>query len=137
MSESTNGNDDLREELAARTAQIQEDRGYNFDTFKWLAEHDPEFESTRLAAVEMTYTRKDGVLEPKVRELIAICLLAFRMYHSVRAHIGRALREGASVSEVVQALEMASIPGGQATLHFGLDHLIALEESNPELFTNR
>jgi alkylhydroperoxidase/carboxymuconolactone decarboxylase family protein YurZ len=137
MSESTNGNDGLREELAARTAQIQEDRGYNFDTFKWLAERDPEFESTRLAAVEMTYTRKDGALEPKVRELIAICLLSFRMYHSVRAHIARALREGASVDEIVQALEMASIPGGQATLHFGLDHLIALEESNPELFANR
>jgi alkylhydroperoxidase/carboxymuconolactone decarboxylase family protein YurZ len=137
MSESTESNGNLQEELAERYAQIQEDRGYNFDTFKWLAKHDPEFEATRLAAVEMTYTRKDGALEPKVRELIAICLLAFRMYHSVRAHIARALREGASVSEVVQALEMASIPGGQATLHFGLDHLIALEESNPELFTNR
>jgi alkylhydroperoxidase/carboxymuconolactone decarboxylase family protein YurZ len=127
---------DLQEDIAARYEQIQQDRGYNFDTFKWLAERDPEFESVRLAAVEMTYTRKDSPLPAKYRELIVVGLLAFRMYHSVRSHIARALREGATVTEVIHALEMASIPGGQATLHFGLDHLIALEKSNPELFVN-
>jgi alkylhydroperoxidase/carboxymuconolactone decarboxylase family protein YurZ len=123
-------------DIAERYAQIQEDRGYNFDTFAWLAERDPEFEKVRLAAVEMTYTRKDSPLPAKYRELIVVGLLAFRMYHSVSKHIARALREGATVTEVIHALEMASIPGGQATLHFGLDHLIALEKSNPELFVN-
>src|ERR1700744_1665060 len=127
---------ELQQDIAARYEQIQQDLGYNFDTFKWLAERDPEFESVRLAAVEMTYTRKDSPLPAKYRELIVVGLLAFRMYHSVRSHIARALREGATVTEVIHALEMASVPGGQATLHFGLDHLIALEKSNPELFVN-
>ena len=34
------------------------------------------------------------------------------------------LREGATVPEVIQAMEMASIPGGMATLHFAIDQLI-------------
>jgi alkylhydroperoxidase/carboxymuconolactone decarboxylase family protein YurZ len=134
MSETESGK--LKQELAERYAQIQEDRGYNFDTFKWLAERDPEFEAVRLSAVEMTYTRKDSSLSPKVRELIVIGILAFRTYHSVRAHMARALREGATVTEIIHTLEMASIPGGQATMHFGLDNLIALEQSNPELFVD-
>lgn len=136
MSESKHAEASIEDAVAARFERIQKDRGYNFDTFKWLAAHDPEFENARLAAVELTYTRKDSPLPVKYRELIAAALLSFRMYHSARVHLERALREGASVTEVIHALEMASIPGGQATLHFGLDQLIALEKSNPELFTN-
>jgi len=111
-------------------------RGYHFSTFEWLAAHDPDFDRVRLEMVRATYTRKDGALAPKYRELIASAILAFRGYPSLKLHLARALREGATVAEVVQALEMASVPGGMATLHFGIDQLIQIQREQPELFTN-
>ena len=124
-------------DLAETYRQIASERGYHFSTFEWLAVHDPDFDRVRLAMVQATYTRKDGALAPKYRELIACAVLAFRGYPSLKLHLARALREGASVAEVVQALEMASIPGGMATLHFGVDQLIEIQKEQPELFEAR
>jgi alkylhydroperoxidase/carboxymuconolactone decarboxylase family protein YurZ len=133
--------DDLDPSIAPDIAkdyqEIAAERGYHFSTFEWLARRDPDFDRVRLAMVRATYTRKDGALPAKYRELIASGILAFRGYPSLKLHLARALREGASVAEVVQALEMASIPGGMATLHFGIDQLIQLEKEQPELFEDR
>jgi len=128
---------DVDSELADTYREIAKERGYHFSTFEWLAVHDPDFDRVRLSMVQATYTRKDGALEPKYRELIACAVLAFRGYPSLKLHLARALREGASVAQVVQALEMASIPGGMATLHFGIDQLIEIEKEQPELFAAR
>jgi alkylhydroperoxidase/carboxymuconolactone decarboxylase family protein YurZ len=125
---------DIDPDLAAIYQRIADERGYHFSTFEWLARHDPDFDKVRLSMVEWTYTRKNGALPVKYRELIACAVLAFRTYPSLKVHLARALREGASVAEVVQALEMASVPGGMATLHYGLDRLIELEHEQPELF---
>jgi alkylhydroperoxidase/carboxymuconolactone decarboxylase family protein YurZ len=122
-------------DIAETYRQVAKERGYHFSTFEWLAVHDPDFDRVRLALVQATYTRKDGALPPKYRELIACGVLAFRGYPSLKLHLARALREGATVAEVVQALEMASVPGGMATLHFGIDQLKAVEKEQPELFT--
>jgi alkylhydroperoxidase/carboxymuconolactone decarboxylase family protein YurZ len=124
-------------DIADGYKEIAAERGYHFSTFEWLAKRDPDFDRVRLDMVRATYTRADGVLPAKYRELIASAILAFRGYPSLKLHLARALREGASVAEVVQALEMASIPGGMATLHFGIDQLIQLEREQPELFEDR
>jgi alkylhydroperoxidase/carboxymuconolactone decarboxylase family protein YurZ len=84
--------------------------------------------------IRATYTRKDGVLPAKYRELIASGILAFRTYPSLKLHLTRALQEGATVAEVIQAMEMASIPGGMVTLHFAIDTLKEIERERPELF---
>lgn len=126
---------EIDSDLAQTYREIAKERGYHFSSFEWLAQRDPDFDRVRLAMVQATYTRKDGALAPKYRELIACAVLAFRGYPSLKLHLARALREGASVDEVIQALEMASIPGGMATLHFGIDQLIAIEQEQPELFT--
>lgn len=125
---------DIDEGLAETYRRIAAERGYHFPTFEWLAKHDPDFDRVRLSMVQATYTRPDGALPAKYRELIACGVLAFRGYPSLKLHLARALREGASLAEVIQALEMTSIPGGMASLHFGIDQLIALEKENPELF---
>jgi alkylhydroperoxidase/carboxymuconolactone decarboxylase family protein YurZ len=127
-------NGEIDSDIAETYRQVAKDRGYHFSTFEWLAKHDPDFDRVRLEMVKATYTRKDGALPPKYRELIACGVLAFRTYPSLKLHLARALREGASVAEVIQALEMASIPGGMATLHFGIDQLAALEQEQPDLF---
>lgn len=122
------------DQVRERHKRLRAERGYGFEAFDWLAERDPAFEGVRLDCIDVTYTRKDSTIPVKYRELIAASVLAFRGYPSVRVHLERALRNGATVDEVVHALEMASIPGGQATLHFGLEHLLSLRSSAPELF---
>jgi alkylhydroperoxidase/carboxymuconolactone decarboxylase family protein YurZ len=126
---------EMDSDIADTYRQVAKDRGYHFSTFEWLATHDPDFDRVRLSMVQATYTRKDGAVPPKYRELIASAILAFRGYPSLKLHLARALREGATVAEVIQAMEMASIPGGMATLHFAIDQLIEIEKEQPELFT--
>jgi alkylhydroperoxidase/carboxymuconolactone decarboxylase family protein YurZ len=113
---------------------LARERGYHFPTFEWLAEKDPEFEQARIDYVRMTYTRPNNVLPVHYKELIASAILAFRGYPSTKLHLERALREGASVREVLEAMEVASVPGGQAVLHFAVDQLIEIEQEHPELF---
>ena len=43
------------------------------------------------------------------------------------------MREGASLREVLEAMEVASVPGGMATLHYAVDQLIEIEREDPEL----
>jgi alkylhydroperoxidase/carboxymuconolactone decarboxylase family protein YurZ len=70
----------------------------------------------------------------KYKELVASAILAFRGYPSLKLHLARALREGATLREVLEAMEVASVPGGMASLHFAVDALIELEQEHPELF---
>lgn len=124
----------IRADLAAAHEELAATRGYTFPTFEWLAKHDPEYEAARVAFVRMNYTRPGGELPVKYKELVAAAILAFRGYPSTKLHLKRALREGATVREVLEALETASVPGGMALLHFGVDQLIEIEREDPELF---
>jgi alkylhydroperoxidase/carboxymuconolactone decarboxylase family protein YurZ len=131
------GSEGMDPEVAEEYRQLAEIRGYHFPNYEWLGRFDPAFERTRMQYIRMTYTREDGALPVKYRELIAALILAYRLYPSTGAHFARALREGLTVREIVEALELASIPGGQPLLLFGIDHLVALEAQEPELFKAR
>jgi alkylhydroperoxidase/carboxymuconolactone decarboxylase family protein YurZ len=120
--------------IAAEHEALARERGYHFPTFEWLGQKDPEFEQARLDYVRMTYTRPGNELPVRYKELIASAILAFRGYPSLKLHLARALREGATVREVLEAMEVASVPGGMALLHFAVDALIEIEREQPELF---
>jgi alkylhydroperoxidase/carboxymuconolactone decarboxylase family protein YurZ len=128
------GGDDLRPDVAEQYRSIASVRRYHYPTFEWLGRRDPDFETVRLQYISKTYTRDDGELPAKYKELIGSCILAYRHYPSTKAHLARALREGATVREVLEALEVASVPGGQPVLHFGVQQLLELEKEEPELF---
>lgn len=121
-------------ELAERYKEHIRQRGYHFSLFEWLAEMDPEFEQMRLSMVEATYLRKNAALPAKYREMIVSAVLAYRGYPTLGKHLRRALEEGASLRELLEALEMASVPGGQPTLHFALEHLAEVRKQIPETF---
>ena len=125
------------EDISAEHRALARERGYDFPTFAWLGIEDPEFERARIAYVRMTYQRPDNELPAKYKELIASAILAFRGYPSLKHHLARALREGATLREVLEAMEVASVPGGMATLHFAVDALIEVEQEHPELFADR
>ena len=121
--------------LSAEHRALAAERGYHFPTFEWLGVKDPEFEKARLEYVRMTYTRPGNALPVRYKELVASAILAFRGYPSLKLHLARALREGAQPREVLEAMEVASVPGGMALLHFAVDALIEIEREEPELFT--
>ena len=123
--------------FSAQHRALASERGYHFPTFEWLGQKDPEFEQARLDYVRMTYTRPGNELPVKYKELVAAAILAFRGYPSLKLHLGRALREGATLREVLEAMEVASVPGGMASLHFAVDALIELEQEEPALFAPR
>jgi alkylhydroperoxidase/carboxymuconolactone decarboxylase family protein YurZ len=109
-------------------------RGYTFPDFAaFLGRHDPEFERVRLEYVRMSYTRPGAQLPVKYKELVASAVLAFKHYPSLKKHLKRAMVEGATLREVLEAMEVASDPGGMAALHYAVDQLIELEQEEPEL----
>lgn len=127
------GTDGVPDDIAERHRAMAKERGYAFPTFLWLGREDPEFERTRLEYVRMSYTRPNGKLPVKYKELVASGVLAFKSYPSLKKHLRRAMVEGATLREVLEAMEAASDPGGMASLHFAIDTLIELEQEEPEL----
>ena len=121
------------ESLEATQRALAAQRGYHFPTFEWLGQQDPDYERARLDFVRMNYTRPNAELPVRYRELVASAILAFRGYSSLKLHLARAMREGASLREVLEAMEVASVPGGMATLHYAVDQLIELEQEDPDL----
>jgi alkylhydroperoxidase/carboxymuconolactone decarboxylase family protein YurZ len=89
-----------------------------------LAKLDPEyFEKLKGLYVDGTFGR-DGVLPRQTKELImvAICC-ALNRPRGVRLHSERALTLGARPREVLEAIEVAAIPGGMPGLWLGVETL--------------
>ena len=112
----------------ALIARMKEARGYIYPEWEFAARQDPDF-------VEM-YNRiyeqglSDGRhVSAKVREFVAIALLAFRGAEKAGlvAHMKRALRLGATREEIFEVLETCLVPGGAPTFHRGLTALIELD----------
>jgi alkylhydroperoxidase/carboxymuconolactone decarboxylase family protein YurZ len=65
----------------------------------------------------------------KTRELVAIAILAFRgLTDAVYEHSRRALRNGLSKQELMEAIETMIVPGGTPTFSTGLRALMRIEE---------
>ena len=83
-----------------------------------------------LAVLNFNYDEgaKGRALSAKVKELIAVALLAAVRGGTTREHIQKALSRGASKREVVEALEMPMHITGAPSLEFGLSELMLLEQ---------
>jgi alkylhydroperoxidase/carboxymuconolactone decarboxylase family protein YurZ len=103
-------------------------RGYRFPEWEWLAEKDPAYEQARLDYGALIFTRENPALPVKYRELIASVILAFRGFPTVGDHVRRAIREGATMQEVIEAFEVATVPGGMPVMHFALPYLIEIDK---------
>ena len=94
----------------------------------YVVQKDFEF----LEAYNNLYTRalSDGAALPiKSRELVAIAILAHRgNTDAVYSHCKRALENGATKQELLEAVEAMIIPGGAPTFGTGLYALMRIEE---------
>jgi len=110
-------------EAASGGTGLDDKRGYAFKAFDLLHQHDPEYDEARRGLTSWVYDPGDSLLTARDREIIAGTVLSSRFYPSAQSHFGRALREGAPVLEIIEALEAAAVPGGGPTMHFGLEML--------------
>ena len=126
MSQSTTNEHGQRAE--ALIARMKEARGYIYPEWEFAARQDPEFVETYNRIYELGLGEGRHV-SAKVREFVAIALLAFRGGEKAGlvAHMRRAIRLGATREELFEILETCMVPGGAPTFHRGLSALIALD----------
>ena len=98
--------------------------GIENSAYDIIANLDPEyFEKLKGLYVDSTFGR-EGALARKTKELImiGICCALVRP-RGIRVHSERALTLGATPKEVLEAMEIAAIPGGMPGLWAGVETL--------------
>jgi alkylhydroperoxidase/carboxymuconolactone decarboxylase family protein YurZ len=109
----------------ALIARMKQARGYIYPEWEYAARQDPDFVETYNRIYEQGLGEGRHV-SAKVREFVAIALLAFRGAEQAGlvAHMKRAMRLGATPEELFEVLETTLVPGGAPTFHRGLSALI-------------
>lgn len=118
----------------AKEAFAKTSLGSQNTAYDVIANLDPEyFEKLKGLYVDATFGR-DGALPRKTKELIMVGITcALRAQRGIRLHSERALKLGATPREVLEAIEVAAIPGGMPGLWFGVETLQAiLKETGTE-----
>ena len=112
----------------ALIAKMKAARGYIYPEWEFAAQQDPEFVETYNRIYELGLGEGQHV-SAKVREFIAIALLAFRGSEKAAlvAHMERAMRLGATREELFEVLETCMVPGGAPTFHRGLSALLDIK----------
>jgi len=103
--------------------------------YEIIAKFDPEyFKHLKGIYVDGTFGR-EGALPRKTKELImvGICCALLRP-RGVRVHSERALALGATPKEVLEAMEVAAIPGGMPGLWLGAETLQEILKAREQEF---
>ena len=110
--------------------RMQEARGYIYPEWELAARLDPDFTEAYNRMYELALGEGHHV-SAKVREFVAIALLAFRGAdrEGLVAHMRRAMRLGATRDELFEVLAATLVPGGAPTFHRGLSALLEIEEA--------
>ncbi len=105
--------------------QVDKERGFTMPWRRILAEQDPEFlELFHKQMMHVTADKEKG-LPRKMKEIIQLTLGAHTGHEpGFRAHLRNALKEGANVTEIMEALEIAACGG----IHAMSNMLPAMEE---------
>ncbi len=119
----------------AQEAFEQASLGTENKAYDVIARLDPEyFEKLKGIYVDATFGR-DGALPRKTKELIMVGITcALRAQRGVRIHSERALTLGATPREVLEAMEVAAIPGGMPGLWMGVEALQEILEAKGQAF---
>ena len=109
--------------------------GADNDAYEIIAELDPEyFAKLKGIYVDATFGRA-GALARKTKELIMVGITcAMLRPRGVRVHTERALSLGATPREVLEAMEVAAIPGGMPGLWLGVETLQGILKARGQEF---
>ena len=109
--------------------------GMKNPAYELIADLDPDyFEKLKGLYVDGTFGR-DGALGRKEKELIMVGICcALRVQRGVRIHAERALTLGATPRQVLEAIEVAAIPGGMPGLWLGAETLKEIVDQRGQVF---
>ena len=114
--------------IQALKEAMAKERGYMPAAWAYVADKDVDF----LEAYNNLYEKglsAGKTLPLKTREFVAIAILAFRgNENGVYEHAKRALKHGATMQELFEAIETTIIPGGAPTFGTGLRALMRIEK---------
>jgi 4-carboxymuconolactone decarboxylase len=119
----------------AKAAFEKTSLGAENSAYEVIARLDPEyFEKLKGLYVDGTFGR-EGALPQRTKELImvGICCALLRP-RGIRVHSERALKLGASPKEVLEAMEVAAIPGGMPGLWAGVETLQEILKASGQEF---
>jgi len=121
-------NDDRQARGEALVERMRAARGYSYPEWELAARRDPDFAEAYNRLYELALGEGQHV-SAKVREFVAIALLAFRGVEpsGLVAHMQRAIRLGATREELLEVAESCLVPGGAPTFHRCLTALLALD----------
>lgn len=114
----------------AKAAFEKTSLGAQNKAYDLIAQLDPEyFEKLKGLYVDGTFGR-EGALPRQTKELIMVGICcALNRPRGVKLHSDRALTLGASPKEVLEAVEVAAIPGGMPGLWLGVETLNEIMKS--------
>ena len=129
MAQDTASDAERARRAEALIARMKAARGYIYPEWELASRQDPQFTEAYNTIYELGLGEGRHV-SAKVREFVAIALLAFRGGEKAGlvAHMKRAIRLGATREELFEVLETCLIPGGAPTFHRGLSALLELDD---------
>ena len=89
---------------------------------------DPAYDAAHRELSRIVWHRESPALHTKYREIITAVILGCRAYPTIDMHLRRALAEGATLREIVEAFEVAAILGGFPAIHYALPFFSALHQ---------
>jgi alkylhydroperoxidase/carboxymuconolactone decarboxylase family protein YurZ len=106
----------------------QEASPYGYPYWEWVAREDPEYVKARKPLAELS-VGEGKALPIKHREMVIIGILAFggSSLDGLLAHMRRAIQNGATKRELLEALQSAAVPGGGPTFAAGCRALMQLD----------
>lgn len=109
------------DEARAFLQRTQQDRGYTLEMHRIMAEADLEWAVKYNEFIEATYTGQ-RLLDRKTKELLQIVVeAALRAdVEQIQAHVRVALREGATPTEILEALQTVIAPMGALAFRRGI-----------------
>lgn len=117
--------DEPREPTAARTSRGGFAAG---GEWKWLDENFPDYQQCRRELSGLGFMPQAAALDTKYREILVALMLSCRRYFTVQEHVDRAIEEGATLEELVDAYYIGSLYGGASVLSHGTPFLNEVRE---------
>jgi len=101
---------------------VSSSRGYSLPVHEVLAEHDPEVLAGYEQMMRSLYL-SDRRLDGRTKEFVYVAVLVAlgAAEEHVRAHMEKAVREGATKEEVLEAVELIMPAAGVARANVGFD----------------
>lgn len=108
--------------------------GEMYEEWEWAVGQDPDFLEVYADFTNACRSPQwERAIPAKYHELIYLVILAYRGFHwTLKSHMRRAIKLGATKREILEAFELAVTPGGAPVMHMGLRALMELEKEEAE-----